>query len=434
MKNIFLLLMLISTGMLYSVSEAQMVYKDRKLYLNEDGSNYVKLTVLTQAWLRYQQYNPGTTVFGFPKSKGADIGLRRFRVQLYSQVTDRLFIYTQFGENNFNNISDRKFGFFVHDAVAEYAISKKHLSLGMGLTGWSGLSRFSSPSVGTFLGIDAPLYLQSTNDVTDQFLRKLAVYAKGKFGKLDYRVIMAHPMAIQKSANYKPGISQQSSFSDEPPKLQWDAYLQYQFKDQESNLTPYTTGTYLGQKTIVNVGGGIVYQPDAMWRTNMENDTIRTDMLQLAADVFVDMPLGKKGAAVSLYGNLAYFNFGKDYLRNLAVMNPANGNANPDILNGSGNGFPAYGTGTTTYLQAGYKCKDSLMGNMTILPYIAVQSSWYERLNKPMIYTDAGVSLLVAGHMGKVTLAYQNRPEFNANGDILQSKGAFLLQLQANFN
>jgi hypothetical protein len=413
---------------------AQVVYKDRKLYLNQDDSHYVKATFLTQAWTRYQFYNPGTTIFGYNKKSGADIGLRRFRIQLYSQVTDRLFIYTQVGENNFNNISDRKFGFFVHDAIAEYGFVKKYLSVGMGLTGWSGLSRFSSPAVGSILGVDAPLYLQSTNDVTDQFLRKLAIYAKGKLGKFDYRVIMAHPMAVQKSANYKQGISTNATFSDQPPKMQWDGYFQYQLKDQESNLTPYTTGTYLGQKHVLNVGAGIVYQPDAMWRANQQGDTLQLDMLLVSADVFYDRPLGSKGSALSLYGNVAYFNFGKGYIRNLAVMNPANGDSNPDILNGGGNGFPDYGTGTVGYVQMGYKLRDSLIGPMSLMPYASLQTAFYDRLNHPMVFTDAGLNVFLYGHQAKLTLAYQNRPVYNIDGDLINRKGAFVLQFQAFFN
>ena len=107
-------------------AQAQDFFKDRKLYLNEDGSNYVKFTFMAQAWLRNQDYNPGTTINGVPQDNGTDIGIRRYRVQMYSQLTDRVFIYTQFGENNFNNVSDRKQGFFVHDVMGDYAVEKEN--------------------------------------------------------------------------------------------------------------------------------------------------------------------------------------------------------------------------------------------------------------------------------------------------------------------
>ena len=132
-------------------------FKDGKLWLNADGTHYFKTTLVAQLWLRQQAYNPGTTVFGYARNAGSDMGIRRFRMQLYGQLTDRVFIYSQIGENNFNSIADRKLGLFVHDALGEYAVDKKRLSLGMGLTAWSGLARFASPSVGSIMGVDLSL-------------------------------------------------------------------------------------------------------------------------------------------------------------------------------------------------------------------------------------------------------------------------------------
>ena len=388
------------------ITTAQEFFKDRKLYLNEDGSNYVKFTFLTQAWLRNMQYNPGTTINDVERSSGTDIGIRRYRIQMYGQLTDRVFAYGQFGENNFNAISERKAGFFVHDAYGEYAIDKEKLSMGMGLSAWSGLSRFSSPSVGSIMGIDAPLFLQSTNDVTDQFLRKLSVFAKGKFGRFDYRLALAQPMDITESSNYNPVISEDvASFSSNPPEMQWNGYFQYQFKDKESNTTPYNTGTYHG-----------------------------SNMVHLAADVFYDAPIGENGQAISLYGNVTQYDFGKNYLRNAAVMNPANGNNNPDVLNGSGNGFPMYGTGTVFYAQAGYKFKENLIGQTTLMPYTSIQYADYEGLNDPMAFFDIGVNWLLAGHTSKFTVAYQNRPVYNAAGDKTATRGAIVAQYQVYFN
>ncbi|MDP5140799.1 MAG: hypothetical protein NWP83_10080 [Spirosomaceae bacterium] len=415
-------------------------FKNSKLYLNEDGSHYVKFAMTGQFWLRSGNYNPGTTIFGYPKSSGTDIGIRRYRVQFLGQLTDRVFFYSQFGENNFNSISDRKLGFFVHDAMGEYSVVKTKLSLGGGLSAWSGLSRFASPSVGTIMGIDAPLYQQSTNDVTDQFLRKLSVFAKGKLGKLDYRVSMAQPMSIQKSANYNATISPIASFSGKPPQMQWNGYFQYQFKDQESNQTPYMTGTYLGTKKVCNIGAGFVYQPQAMWQ-QAENkvDTLYSNLLLLSADVFYDAPCGDKGEAISAYASISKNDFGPNYTRNLGVMNPANGSNQKSILNGGGTTFPDYGTGTILYAQVGYKLKNDLIGKTTLMPYASLQHSNYERLDQPMNFYDVGVNwLLGGGHTSKLTLAYQNRPVYQLSDtgstSIIDRKGMGLLQYQVFFN
>jgi hypothetical protein len=416
---------------------AQDFFKDRKFYLNEDGSNFVKFTFMTQAWLRSADYNPGTTINGVGKSSGTDIGIRRYRVQLYGQLTDRVFAYSQFGENNFNNISDRKLGFFVHDAYGEYAIDKTRFSLGLGLSGWNGLSRYASSSVGSIMGIDLPLYQEATNDVTDQFGRKLSLFAKGKLGKLDYRVAMAQPMAIQKSAGYNAAnnIGQTAMFSANPPKMQYNAYLQYQFLDQESNQTPYATGTYLGAKKVFNIGAGLIYQKDAMWRLNeTATDTVNSNMVHLAGDIYYDAPIGTRGQAISLYGNVTHFDYGQDYIRNTGPMNPANGSNNSSVLNGGGNAFPAYGTGTVLYLQAGYKFRNNLIGKTTLMPYASIQHAKYERLNDAMNYFDAGVNWFLAGNASKLTISYQDRPVFNTAGDAVTRKGAVVAQYQVFFN
>jgi hypothetical protein len=420
---------------IFTNSVSAQSFKDGKLTLNESGSHYFKITALSQVWLRDMTYNPGSTLFGYSKEKGADLGIRRYRVQLYGQLTDRVFIYSQIGENNFSNTSDRKLGFFVHDASGEYAIVKNKLSMGAGLNAWSGLSRFSSPSAGTILGVDAPLFLQSTNDITDQFLRKLSVYAKGKLGKLDYRISLADPMSFQKSTAYSATVKPISNFSSKPPKMQLNAYLQYQFKEQESNLTPYMVGSYLGKKKVFNIGGGVVYQPQALWHlAENAKDTVLTNMMQIAVDVFYDVPVGTKGQAISVYGNVTSFNFGPNYTRNQAVMNPVNGTTNANLMNGSGNGFPAIGTGTEFYTQAGYKLKDNALGKNTFMPYASIQSAKFERLNHQMNYIDLGLNMYMAGNASKLTAAYQNRPLFDNLGNLTERKGGFILQFQTYFN
>lgn len=406
-----------------------------KLSLNEDGSHWVKLTLLNQVWVRSMEYNPGTTKFGYSYPKGTDIGIRRYRVQFLGQLTDRVFVYSQFGENNFSDIADRKLGFFVHDAVGEYALDKEKLHLGAGLTAWGGLSRFSAPSVGSILGVDAPLFLQSTNDVTDQFLRKLSVYAKGKLGKLDYRLTMADPMAIQRSKAYQPDLSSQSDFSPKPAKKQWNGYFMYQFLDQESNQTPYLTGTYLGKKKVFNIGAGFVFQPEAMWHSGSSpTDTTYTSLVQLAADVYYDAPINANGASVSFYGNFTHFDFGPDYIRLLGAMNPTTGSNAPDILNGGGNSYPAYGTGNTFYFQAGFKSDDNFIGKTSVMPYVSLQHSRYERLNDPVNFIDAGIAWLLSEHTSKLTVGFQRRPVFTVDGDFFLPKNGLILQYQVYFN
>ena len=409
-----------------------------RLNLSEDGKRFIQVTFLSQIWLRYNDSNPGTSVFGTAKPSTFDISLRRTRLQLFGQLTDRVFFYAQFGQNNFNYLSDRKAGTFFHDVIGEYAVVPGHLSLGGGLTAWSGLSRYASPSVGTILSTDAPLYQQATNDATDQFLRKLSVYAKGKLGKLDYRVMLTNPLPIQTSSIAPTAVTKNSDFSLNAPNKQIQGYFSYQFFDQESNLTPYNTGSYLGQKRVFNIGAGLITQPGAMAHLDAQGQVVNTDMNLFAADVFYDAPVDReKGSAVTLYGSYAHYDFGPGYIRNLGANNPANGViAGQGSFNGTGNAFPMIGTGNIFFGQVGYLLPKSKPTSCQLQPYASLMLANYDRLASTMVSYDLGLNWLVNGHGSKFSLNYQNRPIFGladaATGlaPHTGSKGAVVLQYQ----
>ncbi len=439
---------------------------DWRFALNDDGSHYIRLTFANQTWVRWNESNPGTTVFGTPKSATFDIGLRRTRFQLFGQLTDRIFFYAQFGQNNFNYISPRKLGAFFHDVTGEYAFIKKHLTIGGGLSGWSGPARFASPSIASVMPMDAPIFEQATNDINDQFLRKLSIYAKGKLGKLDYRLALSNPFMIDPAlftvlpnsplpvptlgASPSSGgrADNAATFALRPPNVQLQGYFMYQFLDQETNQVPYTQGTYLGQKKVFNIGAGFVHQANAIWyRNNNGADTTFNAMTLLSVDVFYDTYLNKeKGTALNAY--LAYFdnNFGPNYIRNLGLMNPANGvAAGKGSFAGAGNAFPIEGTGNLWYGQIGYKFKDKLLGEQgTLMPYSSLQYANYQGLRDKMYVWNIGINWLIKGHNSKITLNYENRPVFsNAvnSGTIYNSgsvteigrRGCFTIQHQIFF-
>lgn len=414
-------------------SETHWKIPELKINLKKDGSRYLKFNLTAQVWLRFDQSNPGTLLNDKPRKNTMDIGLRRVRIQFIGNVHKRFFVYTQFGINNFNSVSGRKPGIFFHDVALEYHAIQKYLTVGGGLTGWTGFLRYSSPAVGSILSADAPLYQQATNDINDQFLRKLSVYAKGKIASLDYRVVLSDPFVLRTSSFYDPDISQNASFSPTEHNFQVSAYVNWQFYDQESNMTPYFTGSYLGTQKVMNVGIGGEYQPNATWYQR-NNDTLLHDMLFIGADYFVDMPLGKDGQyALTAYGAYSYTDFGPGYLRSVAPMNPSNGyNPANGSLNGPGNGTPILGTGHTGYLQAGLMLPRKWFGKkgITLQPYAGGQVSAYDRLSDPMILIDGGVNVLFSNHQSKLSLNIQNRPVFNNTGNETGRQNSIFLQYQ----
>ncbi len=435
-------------------SESKKELDELRLKLNEDGSHYIKATILNQVWFRFNESNSGTTVLGDPTTETFDIGLRRTRLQLYGQITDRVFFYLQFGQNNFNYLSgqnstnngNRKFQVFFHDALGEYRVFKgsDKLHLGGGLTITNGLSRFSQPSVGTIMSMDVPVFAQATVDQTDEFSRKLSIYARGQLGKLDYRIIISDPFPITSNGLAQLGIHPtNANFAWNNHSKQYQALLVWNFFDKESHVTPYMTGTYLGKKKVLNLEAGFITQPNATWTGDpaaITNNTISADatrkyysMNLWSVALFYDAPVNtEKGTAINAY--LGYFNtdYGTRYLRYNGIMNPANGTTTVGAPSGSyGNAFPMFGTGSVIYAQFGYLLKKNLLGEEhgTLMPYASYQGANYERLDKGMNVYSVGLNWFLKGHSSKLTLDYQLRPTYTVAGNNLLQDNALKSQV-----
>ncbi len=452
--------------------------------LNESGSKWFRVTFLNQTWVRFNESNPGTLVQGDPNGQTFDIGLRRTRIQMFGQITDRTFIYFQFGTNNVNSQSllpgttDRKIQAFFHDAVCEYKVfkGKDWVKLGGGLTIVNGLSRFSGPSVSSILALDVPVFLQTTVDATDEFSRKLSIYARGQVGKWDYRVAISDPYPYANSGNPQTLTYNQATFAGYGHHKQYQAYLMHMFFDKEDHTTPgYFTGSYLGKKRILSVGGGIIYQPNATWyeegngtaaqatgRSALTNSnpaggvitpngagvitpdahTKYNNMLEWGVEAFFDNPLNKeKGTNLTLMGGFYMTNYGKNYIRMNGLMNPAavptptnvtgNGTNGNGTYNGSGNAYPMFGTGNNLYFQAAYLFKRDLLGDKgTLQPYGTARLTNYQYLQDPMHVFNLGVNWLMDGHKSKISLDWEYRPVYRTDGTIQQRNSQVVLQYQ----
>ena len=155
LKVILLNLVLFGSSAFYAQEKTavplkkEIKYPELKKTFNEERTHYIKATVVGQFWTRYTDMNPGTTIKsengttaagtntaspsasagGYGNVSPFDIGIRRLRVNEMAQLTDRVFFYCQFGQNNFNYTSTLYTGAFVHDAVGEYKIHKTALTI-----------------------------------------------------------------------------------------------------------------------------------------------------------------------------------------------------------------------------------------------------------------------------------------------------------------
>lgn len=453
MKKVYFLVAILSmASCIYAQDKPEK--ESLKYNLNEDGSHYIQATMLNQVWLRYNESNPGTTVEGVSSSNTTDIGLRRTRFQFFGQLTDKVFVYFQFGQNNFNSqynanasgTGNRKIAPFFHDALCEYKVSHgNQLKLGGGLTIANGLSRFSQPSIGTIMTMDVPVFAQSTVDQIDQFSRKLSVFARGQIGKIDYRLVLSDPFPITSTGTPPPAISTVSNYAQKGHHLQQQAYLMYQFFEHEANTTPYMVGTYLGKKKVFNVALGGIFQKNAMWKLGNSGEEVYQDMKHIAVESFLDMPLNtEKKTAISAYIGYYKMDYGTNYLRYNGIMNPANGTtltaANSIVGQGTtyGNAFPMFGTGNMVYAQFGYLFKENFLKSKgRFMPYASAILAKYDYLGSLSTNTyNVGLNYFINGHKSKVTLDLQNRPTYSIdNGNLVKGNrlNSIVLQYQINF-
>lgn len=409
-----------------------------KFNLSEDGKRFFQVVFLNQTWVRYTENNEGTTIQNERQNEVFDIGLRRTRIQMFGQITDRVFLYFQFGQNNFNaqyNIgNNRKFAAFFHDAFCEYKVTESNaLKIGAGLTIANGLSRFSQPSIGTIMTMDVPVTLQASVDQTDEFSRKLSLVFRGQISKLDYRVSISNPFPITSNGQALPPLSQNATFTQKGHTLQYQTYLVWQFFEHEPHNTPYMTGTFLGKKKVWNVAVGAISQNKAMWRKEAnQNDTTYQDMLLLGIESFLDMPLKKAGMAISAHLGYYNYNFGTNYLRYNGLMNPASGTVATNAFTGVGatfgNAYPMFGSGSFWYGQAGFLFQNRFQ------PYVSLLSAHWERIGQQTNVWNMGVNWLINQHRAKLSLNYENRPTYSLNSQnqavSTGNKGAWILQYQ----
>ena len=263
MRNKFFII-LFSLGIFSMAQYADEYTGGLNIKFNEDGSKHLRFISWGQFWAQ--------DVEGSSPNDG--ISVRRARVLMYAQISQRFMILTHFGLNslNDNNLSPTgKNGdaqLFLHDAWGEFNVIPE-LQVGAGLHYWNGISRLNSASTLNFLTMDNNRSSWSTLGLTDQFARHLGIYAKGKIGKLEYRASVNDVLtnSLDGDANTVLESGQEAYLGKallNEGKYAYSGYFEYQFLDSESNFLPYKVGTYLGTKKVLNVGAGFFYHPDGI--------------------------------------------------------------------------------------------------------------------------------------------------------------------------
>ncbi len=427
-----------------------------KLNLNPEGDKYVRFILWNQIWLRNTEMNPGTMVSDEATKNTWNIGNRRLRALAYAQITKRYMVLMHFGINNQTfinggapgtngtggNGNGKKPQMFFHDAWNEYAVvlpgeaGKFSLSLGAGLHYYMGLSRMTMASTLNFLTVDSPIFTWPLIDNSDQFARQMGMFAKGKYGKLEYRFSLNKPFATNIApVDVTNPASRVAVDNNGNPEFSKAGYVEYQFLDSESNLLPFKVGSYLGTKKVFNLGAGFYHQKDGT-RTSVNSQIEKHDIALYAIDAFADLPIGnaKNKMGLSAYAGFYNYNFGPNYLRNLGIMNVGSNDPNfigDKAIAGAGNLQPMIGSGNIYYLQAGLLLPSNAeKPKIRIQPFAAYTNKNFKALENSSSQFDVGANWFIDGHHAKLTTQYSTRPTYKSASAEPKSKGEFILQFQ----
>jgi hypothetical protein len=434
------------------------------LVLDEQGKKYIRFITWNQTWTMFRDNNPGTVdAYDNLKDSSLDIGLRRTRFIAYSQLTEKYLILFHVGINNqtFTNGggsgtegiggygAGKKPQVFVHDVWNEYTVLAPSesrdlsLALGAGLHYWNGVSRKASSSTLTYMTLDAPIFNWPNIEFSDQFARQLGWYAKGKYRKLDYRVSVNQPF----NADDRGALNDERAVNIATHQLAYAGYFEWEFWDQEPNVLPYKVSSWLGDKSVFNIGTGFYIHPDASGILDDQGQLRKQDQLALGFDCYYDKPVGHEGAALTLYGVYYVFDYGDNYFRNVGIMNTgrlgspallASEGITPTI-SGAGNAQPLLGTGEILYLEGGYVLPSWVLGPSRgrLQPFAAFTHKNLAWLDSPAFNWDVGLNYLIDGHRAKLTFQYSLRPQFfeRVEADAVRRvadghKGEFIIQAQ----
>lgn len=364
--------------------------------LSEDGSKYFRLISWAQVQAIYTDDVPA-------EASPVDFNLRRARVLMYSQISKKFLILTHFGLNNLNTNTMSPTGtgagsqLFFHDVWGQYSIGKNH-AIGGGLHYFNGISRLNNQSTLNMMTLDNNRQSWSTLGLTDQFARHLGVFAKGAFGKLQYRLAINDAMTNSLDTR-TPEFGSSAVYGgkrllgSKKAGFAYAGYFEYQFLDQESNFLPYKVGTYAGSKKILNVGAGFFAHPNgSVVATDTLGNFSGENVVLLAGDVFFEHPIGSNNSAISAYATYQFNNYGRDYL------------------------YSAYGTGGMLYSHVGYVIpgKDN---TPKIQPYVSYALNTYDASTDHRTTLGAGANLYLTGHHSKLTLEYKRQQFGTAVGN-----------------
>ncbi|PWJ44602.1 hypothetical protein [Sediminitomix flava] len=399
----FLFFTLITTSLFAQEKEeeSKVTFEPLKFSLNEDGSSYVRVLAWGQFKIDGTQGQEDFTIT--PQ-------IRRARALAYAQISSKFLVLAHAGLNSLSPNKLTKLGtesnasqVFLHDLWGEYNWTKSEaftFTTGGGLHYWNGINRMGNHSTISMLTMDNPTFGWPQIGFSDQMARHIGLFAKGNIDRLEYRVAWNVPMS--NSADVGNTLTE-DSYSYNTRKLYsavgsnkgmsiFQGYFAYQFKDRESTTLPFKTGTYLGKKSVFNIGAGFFHHKDGVIKLaeggsidalntfeGLEKNTITSNVTHLSVDAFYDAPLGN--GALTAYATYMHMNYGEDFTGRVS-------------------------SGDIAYAHLGYLLPPSI-GDGKLQPYVSYGYTGYEAYENAGNEFGAGLNYYFSGHNAKVTFEYK---------------------------
>lgn len=395
-----------------------------KYTLNHDKASYVGFAASGQFWTRYVDLNPGSTIDEAITTDFWDISMRRYRLKVYGQWNEQTSFVMSFGNNNVRPTNRTNEYPKLLDAYITYKFSDA-FSVGAGKNAWTGLSRYAASATSSALSVDIQYMALPLLNYSDDFMRKIGVFAKGQLKRFDYRIAFAKPYGNA----VNPTISKVATVAPEASAFQISGYFKFHLLDVESQVSPFAPATYLGDKNLLTIGAGFFHEPEAT-RYLSGLDTVYHSATSFAMDLFYERPF-IRDVILTFYTGYFYHNLGPDFLRQIGPNNPAEGVITSNYLNSKGNSRVVAGSGSIVFFQGALL--KPLSGDKAIQVYGSLENANFDAIHGRTIQWESGLNYLLNGHRSKFTLGYQSWPLVKQQGEINKSAGrrqAVILQYQ----
>jgi hypothetical protein len=385
LKKALFLLFLVSQFHVDAHAQGYPNYEGGYIFTSKkDSTTFFRLLSWAQMQTRYSNIDG---------KESTDLLLRRARLLLYAQLTERFVIVTHFGLNNLGSSTMSPLGtgegsqLFFHDAYVQYGVGKNH-AIGGGLHYFNGISRLNNQSTLNLLTLDNNRSSWATMGLSDQFARHIGAFGKGEIGKLTYQVAINDAITQTLDNRSRTQFNQEVTYEGkkylgQKAAFAYAGYFEFAFLDQEARALPYRVGTYLGEKDIFNLGAGFFLHPNgSVAPPNGTTTEYKGENVNIfALDAFLDKKIGAKNAAITAYGVLQINDYGTNYL------------------------YGPYGTGNMVYGHIGYLIASDA-AKTRFQPYVSYKLHDFAVTEKKASRFGCGINAYFKGHHSKLTLEY----------------------------